>query len=264
MSEMFVRYTTRWWRFTDYEIQPAGSGGLSAEDWARHGLIRPAAGADLVEYDPWEEYLKSRTRGSAIEPAHQTFVSLSERISFDINRKLRPDSAEAILTWCRRYGLLGAVPQFYMSLPAGTREIVSLDQKVVCPFAHVRVAGSWRTREQEGPVIAAGLRNAVVARPDLLNRYFPGVEDAERIETTAEGYRAIPYLPLTEEFWRIYGEPVSVFGAFARNLGLTIKRLTSTPLRSSGREPGQLDRPECGLGFPRLRGRGVLGFQVVP
>ena len=48
MAEVLDVSLGKWWRFSAYEI--------------REGFIRPAPGAKLTVYDPWEEYRQAFIR----------------------------------------------------------------------------------------------------------------------------------------------------------------------------------------------------------
>ena len=80
--------------------------------WYRHskyvvddGYVRPAKGARLRRYSPWDQYLEaSRTRRTGQTP-YQSLVRLVRNRNFDTKGDL-----DALLDWCEQYGLLGLLP----------------------------------------------------------------------------------------------------------------------------------------------------------
>ena len=139
MTEPYRPEAGTWWRFDQYEI--------------RDGLIGPAPAAVLEEYDPWEEYDASRERGagSSTEPPYQSFVRLVREVSFGVGWDLRPEGVQALLTWCRRYGLLGLLLHSG-PLPAGIGDGPGgLSDR----YSHVWEAGRWTLRR--GDSLAFGI-----------------------------------------------------------------------------------------------------------
>ena len=102
-----------WWRFSEYEVVD--------------GRIRPKAGARLSQYDPWENFRLSRSRGGTGEPPYQSLLRLLQEIDYRQVRgperlrfEIKPDSEPLIAAWCSRHGLLGSLPQMVsrIHLPA--------------------------------------------------------------------------------------------------------------------------------------------------
>ncbi len=94
-----------WWRFSRYKV--------------RNNHIRPAPGAKLEEYDPWEEYRASLNPRLNVPPPYQTFLSLQEGV-FKLSSPwdlltdeftLGQEAETLVLEWCKTYGLLGILPQ---------------------------------------------------------------------------------------------------------------------------------------------------------
>src|SRR5262245_35388850 len=87
-----------WWRFSRYEV--------------RSGCIRPAAGATLETYDPWEDYFATHSLRRGSEPLYQRLLSLLKKIRFEpgVPWQLDRASETALLGWCGRYGLMGILP----------------------------------------------------------------------------------------------------------------------------------------------------------
>jgi hypothetical protein len=102
----------RWWRFSKYEI--------------RDGMIRPAAGAKLTQYDPWASYAKAKEARSRTEPPYLGIIRLAAQIDEGQKERARRDPVgaregqplftdadrAAIATWCSQWGLLGLLPHF--------------------------------------------------------------------------------------------------------------------------------------------------------
>ena len=108
MAEAFNPYRFRWWRYDKYEID---------DEW-----IRPAPGANLELYDPWEAYRDSwendpdsatpfadkRLQG----PPYLSLLSLLEGVTLEPHRfNLAKDTTDNLLRWCSEFGLLGVLPQ---------------------------------------------------------------------------------------------------------------------------------------------------------
>ncbi len=93
-----------WWRFSRYEV--------------RDNYIRPAPGAKLEEYDPWEEYRASLNPRLDVPPPYLTLMSLLDGFKVGSLMALLTDefllekeSEALVLEWCKTYGLLGILPQ---------------------------------------------------------------------------------------------------------------------------------------------------------
>src|ERR1051325_4676587 len=86
-----VLSTGRWWRFMSYE--------------SVNGAIQPRSDADLLEYDPWEDYSQE---GHADAP-YLSFTYLADL--FESEDGIHTDIVrETIIDWCNRHGLLGLLP----------------------------------------------------------------------------------------------------------------------------------------------------------
>ncbi len=222
---------SNWWRFSQYEI--------------RDGAIQPAEGATLEGYDPWAEYEASRLKGSgSAEPPYQSLARLVQQASFTVDGLLRPESEEAVLDWCSRYGLLGIVPQQFDSLPGDTDDVQNDDG----PIFHHRFTrnhywGStgWESTSMSLPVIGRfppgeGGNMPAVAPGRVLRRYFPADQSLD--------YPEIPP-PASADFWTIYREPVRDFIRRAIWINDALTGLSSVP-------PSVQHQVSSGLGRPDL------------
>src|SRR5260370_12013714 len=83
-----------WWRFDRYEI--------------KDGSMQPALDARLHWYDPWEEFIKTRTYKD-IQPPYQSLLKLAAELQFTSQRfpdRVTNASQRAILEWCQENGPL--------------------------------------------------------------------------------------------------------------------------------------------------------------
>ena len=204
----------QWWKFTRYEL--------------KDGYIRPAPDAILSEYDPWSE------PPPGADTAYASLANLVPRgWNAGNNGTVPPDTAAAVLAWCQQYGLLGVLlrrvekvvlqawtekegvtPQEWN----GTEERWYPDQVQVQFY---RNSKGWQLKtyrdaiiEGESPrpnpagVILHPIDDSVemVFEPfgKTWARFFPSVPLDQR-----ESYR-YP-LPLTQEFWALYHEPIEEF-----------------------------------------------------
>ncbi len=90
----------KWWKFSDYVV--------------RDGFIRPAPGAGPTTYDPWSDYWgRAKMAKREHQPPYQSLVALVKTFGVDYRGQpvATPESVAAILSWCRKYGLLGLLLQ---------------------------------------------------------------------------------------------------------------------------------------------------------
>lgn len=216
-----------WWRFTRYQM--------------RKGYIRPARGAKLVAYDPLEKWSETRAShrrsfqiGVSMTP-YQSLMDLlaslryqrpgeaSQEISrFSLERDPSPpplstDSEARLLAWCADWGLLGVLPHFVRQVtltPPNEPQWNSTREWE----AHFQVQYNWTSRGWQerlfrtlqdswipaGVLYEAGGRLGHDQLTGVWSTFFPDVPVEQRA--------VFPYpLPLTDDFWRIYSEPISRF-----------------------------------------------------
>jgi hypothetical protein len=238
-----------WWRFEQYEL--------------RDGHIRPAKGARLERWDPWEEYRAARESRPEGQPPYQRLLQLVNSIPYQpatarAEPVLAPSSEQSILDWCRQYGLLGILPQRVLQVNVGPRdEPLSDEMKALINhrqdrwprsmYRYVRTCLGWSQHEIVEPYpagnasAAEGLGTqhqsyALIQRLEDFDwvqepltrtwaRYFPDVPVDQR-ET-----HLYPR-PNTKEFWDEYSEPVGDFLEHAASLAHAIRFAGVRPLHS--------------------------------
>ena len=234
-----------WWRFDKYEIGD--------------GYVRPAAGAQLSAYDPWDVDLQ---KGDAPYRRFVEFVdaietgppSEDDRAPFGIT----DGSARLIVDWCAEFGLLGSLPQraLIMELAPSWEPLrgqsAPRDTLAQTAVRHVRdsygwqsietqqLSGTWLVDEPEmagelvsdqdraeqfGPgsvTLFQQLRQDSLAKKGLgevVWQYFPGL--SPDVGDTFQYPR-----PESDDFWHIYAEPIHRFVSdswAARNAIMFIK-----------------------------------------
>ncbi len=222
-SSDWLPSTGDWWRATRYEVV--------------EGIIRPASGSRIERYDPWVLYRRTRAKGHEFQPPYADLTDLCIELSSS-----REDAEKQIVGWCRRYGLLGLLPHQVrmarLSPRWAEREIEGLAMPVPEQVQLFRLHNGWRRRRtvipvneivdlaapdcQRGRLVSRTLAPEAWARIEVIRqdlrsaeisgesvretfgRFFAGVASDE-----AEDF-AYP-APLSDEFWRTYGEPYEDF-----------------------------------------------------
>ena len=244
--------TARWWRFSAYRLVD--------------GYIRPARGAKLTTYDPWSENLNARTKKRA--PAYVVLLDLVKAFRLRATMEkgveqsaLTPESRDALLEWCSRNGLLGVLPHAAVRVtlaPRWERASQEGTGTIVRPVQqeYVRTSTGWSVVEARRALplrrelmrlsnprgeLAPEFVSREWPRPSVLMqdsdgqfseeslsktwaRYFPTVVASER-----ETYR-YPQ-PLSEDFWRLYAEPVEEFIWGVIDFRLALERVASVRSR---------------------------------
>jgi hypothetical protein len=208
-----------WWRFDRYEI--------------KDGAIQPAPGAHLEWYDPWLPFRETKKYKDVPSP-YQGLLQLAANLEFTSPgrlSRLAHSSEAAVLDWCQKNGPLGILLARWESLtlapqPSGDFDFVSI--------RYVRAYGQQvYTIRSSGDL---GIRN-----PSLL---LHGLNDLDLVEEppektwrqffpTVSRARANKYpypMPYTEEFCRLYAEPVFDFVQAARLFAGAIKHLAKRSL----------------------------------
>jgi hypothetical protein len=189
-----------WWRFDRYEI--------------KDGVIRPAAGACLKWYDPWLAYRKVEYQKGAAPP-YEDLLQLTAKLRSTLPGRphlLTKASETVVLEWCKRNGPLGILLARWESLTLATEASRSAE---IRPTRYVRAYGqgvvyygsSWDVEAQESRVMLHALDDLRLVEEPLdktWRRFFPTVSRAQA--------RNYPYpVPYTEEFCRLYAEPLVDF-----------------------------------------------------
>ncbi len=93
----------RWWRFDAYVI--------------RDGCVRPATGARLEPYDPWDQYRAARDGDLHADPPYASLVDLVGTVANDPETVIEGEtvrlgtSGEAkLVRWCAEHGVIGLLP----------------------------------------------------------------------------------------------------------------------------------------------------------
>ncbi len=260
MPEPLTMSFGRWARFDRYVvdggyIRPAPDARFERFDpWARYEETRRRSGARVPPYGA----LLSLVQGLNPEP----------RPGPGPLETLSPEDAESVLEWCSGHGLLGLLLHRVqmVTLPPRWGPLPGRDEGLVAWQAELfRTNLGWGRAERwgTGPGRASGRGDreragqgpdaGQVVRPPQLPRGWPepsvllqdlhtGAWDREPLSRTwARFFPALsrldaevhPYpLPGTEDFWRLYGEPVREFIAAADLLLRAVDALG--PGQSSG------------------------------
>jgi hypothetical protein len=188
-----------WWRFDRYEIH--------------QGYIRPAPGAAVETYSPWELY-KVPAKKEAITQPYHTLFRLTEMG--------QPERERELLSWCSKFGLLGVLLHRSESVSVpGSRGLAT----------YTREVGGWRALTDfsaDAGASCALVRSLGEYQPtpqpvgQTWGPFFPGLSNPSDYPP-----------PFSEDFWREYAEPVDVFFQAARFLRLAIDRIRTVPRSSA-------------------------------
>jgi len=236
--------TGRWARFDSYDIKA--------------GAIRPRASATLRFYDPWEAFNKARQGRANVRAPYETLLELFNELSLvpevqetDLTVRagfsLDAKNAPALLKWCAEHGLLGILPHRarLIALPAERdmgpvgAEPGDEEGEWETVWGHVpkqqlfvRTPSGWRPAALSGDPNAAELPAPHVIMADLgqpvsrdlpltaLESFFPGLSPT-----------SWP-LPLSDEFWRSYAEPLQEFLSGAARLADAVRAASERKSRS--------------------------------
>ena len=182
---------SRWCRFSDYQLVG--------------GAIRPAPGADLAWFDPWDEYRIARDGSEQRATPDQALLDLDRELSFAVDDDamtyaLSGSGKAAVLQFCRRFGLMGLLHHRL--------------REVRFPEAHGwqriyrRVPRGWESRREPAGLPTLRLSPLGLVRDD------PTQEDAATWNTyfgfQGAGWGPAPLIG-TAASWRQYQEPVAQF-----------------------------------------------------
>jgi hypothetical protein len=254
----------KWWRFNRYEIREAG--------FIRRQLyILPAVGAKLVEYDPWARWQRDRPAvGQSIESPYRAFLDMVSRLRCKtpaikrfseipsnrwdaLSEDLTENSRAMIIEWCQEYGLLGLMPHsIYQIVLAPHVEKFPKSEAVAWRKAghrppstiqmqrqYARTSRGWhpfklpaaRTPREPGVLVQRGTYESLRA----LAHFFPRIARAD----ISEEWKTYHYpLPLTQQFWFEYGEPLSdfLFEAHKLRTAVDAMALKKTPRSVTDRQ----------------------------
>ncbi len=195
-------YSGRWPRFTRYEV--------------RDGLICPVSVEEDPFYDPWEGFDAPHGKQSTRQPYHSLLDLVAWLDSTDISETLEKKE-ERILKWCADWGLLGLLPEQALEITL-SREQVRLsphDHPEGEFFAFRKQPGEWRmwriNRFRGAQILLRRLddfEHRTENPSKTLPQFFPRAQRGGPLYP-------IP-VPLSDDFWIEYGEPLSEFISAAR------------------------------------------------
>jgi hypothetical protein len=206
-----------WWRFDHYQI--------------KDGSIQPAPKAQLHWYNPWDKFGESRSSND-VPPPYQGLLKLAlELQSHEPHRPTRVPHAvqDSIVEWCQKHGPLGVLLSQWESIslapqPAHGDQFTS--NRYVRAFGQqiYELGSSGDVGDRKPSVLLHGLNDLELQEESLdrtWSKFFPRVEWEKR--------KTYPYpLPYTEEFCRLYAEPLFSFVKATRLFAGAVKHLART------------------------------------
>jgi hypothetical protein len=221
MADSVETPASAWWRFDRYEI--------------RDGRIGPGRRAKLKRYDPWEARGDSKPR-QAGRPARgletAAYNELAALASISPYSYKTQDEAR-ITAWCASNGLLGILLHQTQSVRLSPRVLPSLSRRskrekaIEAQDEYYPSSRGWltlfrRSGWKEPEVILTGLEGRNIRSEPLSatwHRFFPSVARQQ-----ADSF-AYPN-PGSEDFWRLYAEPVDLFLERAAFIERALRGLT--------------------------------------
>jgi hypothetical protein len=239
---------------------------FSPQQHLGHATLGPAPGAQLEQYDPWDQYRASRAGEVRAEPPYASLVELvgtlakdPETIIEDQTVRLGRDGEARLAQWCTEHGLIGLLSHQtvlagmaprWENLPDGGNHLVMLRR------VHRWEAYGWSPtmdvwwRPDHRPVAAAAAPGDLVAA-DLYAGHWPEPlalmhmvrDDGWATLPLAEAWGPFfPHVPPSERtsyaypvpesdaFWMIYSEPVGWFLGAASQLRGAVLDLSADPV----------------------------------
>ena len=233
------------------------------------GVVAPAMGATLLTSDPWEIFRNNAGRYRTVGQPYVDFLELYRQLkdlgqsgvhpthlwrTLEGPRSDPPNAADQlILTFCNGHGLLDLLPVLATSIRLdavdddtdasatqtqyvrdGRRWSVELERR--SDWFLTPEGTTSRVRKDGGATGSMTWFNfRTRAHEELplndVRDFFPTIENV--------GGRFIPPLPLTDEFWRTYGEPVREIGRYCDFFGKSVDYLQQW---DKERTPDQQDR----------------------
>jgi hypothetical protein len=224
------------------------------------GTVRPSPGAEGTLYDPWQEYLESRRRGTGDRrpPPYQDLIALWHDVSardLDGSYSVLDQEQEALLRgWCREHGLLGLWHhEVLLALFPESRPKVDGGERLRgyerSPWGWREVRPWVRPPSPREPSRGVRLPDEVIARwpRDVWRSTLPSggfvlrelgtgavstvpLDPVWELHFDPQGSLAKPVWPVpppdSPDFWQAYGEPVATMMFAARELANSIDRLT--------------------------------------
>lgn len=228
-----------WWRFNNYQIFETPMPANVPPQFAEHyRYIRPAPGAEL------ETYSLSVGNGSEPSIGHGS-------ISYEAIRDIDLESDDAILDWCREFGLLGILPQRTVLIRLAPRwaPLVDSNDRFLFPSqtSYSRTSVGWHPvahstlRANDSQVISIDEEDRMedwlgklvdaedTTHPPpsaIISRLFTSeYREIELGKAIGQYFPELPYgdwdtpqypTPLSPEFWTQYGESLGEFRSSIR------------------------------------------------
>lgn len=260
-----------WWRFSDYELAEDASHTIrgirrplrpyTPPKQLQAGtrlFVRPRPDARLQAWFPWDRYTDKRGAPKAHQtPApYEDFLNLARTLLKQTPRdattffpQLVPGDADALLKFCRSYGLLG-------SLLWSARRIVLpnlIYERTGTVWLRIENLHNEAPRVQRVSFTSARWTDAAIE--DIVREYFPAVTPDRR--ATFE----IPS-PGSEAFWRAYAEPLDSILHAAVYLDSLRNGLQSRKLASEARDYLSVLLADVNPNPIKSRGKQRLSFQA--
>ena len=241
--------------------------------WSRYqlvnGVVIPAPEARLSRYDPWASF---RANAGKYRTVSQPYLDLLE-----LHRSLQEEDARGVelhesqerrrsgpivgpptvadhrtLDWCHQHGHLGILP--IRSTLVRLKDVEDRDELAIRRTHYIRDGALWRRETalqfdwvSSREATEERLRDRARKTESTLTWFNFGtrahderpLEDVREFFPTLEGTAAdfIPPLPLTDEFWQSYGEPVSEITAHCRLFRKAVDYMKQwNPDRSTGHQ----------------------------
>ena len=245
-----------WWRFTDYQIVDSIIGGTTGPRVGR--CIMPTPTAQLEPYklglNPGDRLGGSRGRQEKKDGHYIDFLHLEL------------EDEDAIINWCRRYGLLGILCQENVRLQMAPRwrRVRQTDSSgsryIFTPYEtiYVRSPEGWYNTYESTPWsrelayegngdqwgCLAEPREGGLPNPPLattMRIFSSGYEGKPLGETIGNFFPMVPLeekdsflypQPLSDEFWYQYSEPIENFQGVARDFRDMLDNLSYAGLRN--------------------------------
>jgi len=239
MPEKIDFIAGEWWRYDRYE--------------SRDGYIVPARGAALEQYDPWSNYHAAVASKDGRTPPYHSLLELADalpREGWSFSREMEAK----ILKWCDQNGLLGVLLHRAKSIATAPRwaaygedafGLAPENQGPLGPVgqSYIRTAFDWSPKvnrrveppsvkrpPQFGDLVAdQSMIDSVGGPPVVLIKDWLGFkwEEEPLDRTWGNFFPDVPFdkqnsfaypQPHSDEFWRLYAEPLPVFTNAARAL----------------------------------------------
>lgn len=219
--------------------------------WSRYdlldGLVIPAAGAELEDYDPWQQFRANEGKYRTVQQPYTALLELHRQLKtvaprFSPGGQPSQVSDSPILEWCNRHGLLGLVPILH--------EEIQVDENVryvrwgatwdSIDVAHGSAAKRWSPESleplrpspyafwfgpatiDEGEGIPTFLADVALVKAPLHPIYF-------FIPTRFRGADGQSFRlprPCSRAFWHSYGEPTAQIAAYVSSFGTCVDSLS--------------------------------------